>query len=172
VARWDGTNWWPVGTGTDDRVYALAFNGNDLYAGGRFTKADGTTAPLIAKWNGASWSAVGTGLGTVGSVRAIAFLGTDLYACGDFHVGTVLNIARWDGSNWLQLSGDLGNTADTAYAMAVIGTNLYVGGTFLTAGGLDTKRIARWNGSWSAVGAGIAAAAVGVYALIADGNNL
>jgi len=173
VARWDGTNWWPVGSGTDDRVYTLAFNGNDLYAGGEFAVAGGNTARLIAKWNGANWSSVGAGLGNVGSVRAIAFLGSDMYASGDFNSGGLLNIARWDGANWLALSGELGNTADTAYALAVIGNDLYVGGTFLTAGGLDTKRIARWNGAnWSSVGAGITAAAVGIFTMVADGTNL
>jgi len=172
VARWDGANWSAVGGGTDDRVYALAFNGNDLYAGGRFGVAGGTTAQQIARWNGTTWSAVGAGLGTLGSVRAIAFMGGEVFASGDFHVGNLLNIARWDGSNWLPLSGDLGNTADTAHALAVIGNDLYVGGTFLTAGGIEAKRIARWNGSWSAVGPGITAAAVGVYAMVVDGTDL
>jgi hypothetical protein len=172
VARWDGAAWWPVGSGTDDRVYALAFKGTDLYAGGRFTTAGGAAANRIAKWNGASWSGIGGGLGTLGSVRAIAFLGSDTYACGDFNFGGLLNIARWDGSNWLPLSGALGNTADTAHALAVIGNDLYVGGTFLTAGGIEAKRIARWNGSWSAVGPGITAAAVGVYAMVVDGTDL
>ncbi len=172
VARWDGTNWWAVGSGTDDRVYALAFKGTDLYAGGKFITAGGTAAKRIAKWNGVSWSDIGGGLGNVGSVRAIAFLGTDTYASGDFNFGGLLNIARWDGSNWLPLSGALGNTADTAHALAVIGNDLYVGGTFLTAGGISAKRIARWNGSWSAVGPGIAAAAVGVYAMVVDGTDL
>lgn len=173
IARWDGTNWSAVGTGVDDVVYALALNGSDLYAGGKFSTVGGITAKHIAKWNGTSWSAIGAGLGDPGSVRAIAFLGSDLYASGDFHFGSIINIARWDGVNWVQLSGDLGTISDTAYAMAVIGNKLYVGGTFLTANGLDAKRIASWNGSsWSSVGIGITAASVGVFTLVADGNNL
>ncbi len=173
IARWDGTNWSAIGSVLGDRVYALAFKGNDLYVGGRFTSAGGVTANHIARWNGASWFAVGSGLGTSGSVRAIAFVGSDMYASGDFNTGGLLNIARWDGANWLPLPGVLGTTADTAYTMAVIGSDLYVGGTFLTnSAGVATKRIARWNGSWSAVGTGITAAAVGVYTLLADGTDL
>jgi len=178
VARWDGANWFAVGSGTGGRVNTLAFKGDDLYAGGEFTTAGGNPANLIARWNGANWSAVGGGLGTSGAVRDIEFLGTDVFACGDFSftsgLTTIETIARFDGVNWQRLPGDLlqGITPATAYAMAVMGSDLYVGGTFLTAGGLDCKRIARWNGAWSAVGTGITAAAVGVYTMVADGTDL
>src|SRR5207237_6507680 len=36
------------------------------------------------------------------------------------------------------------------------GTNLYVGGLFTSAGGVNATNIARWNGSaWSALGTGL-----------------
>jgi trimeric autotransporter adhesin len=38
IARWDGTSWSPLGSGTNNTVYTLAWGGNDeLYAGGHFT---------------------------------------------------------------------------------------------------------------------------------------
>ncbi len=41
------------------------------------------------------------------------------------------------------------------YALAVSGTDLYVGGLFTKAGGLPAKNVARWNGSaWSSLGSG------------------
>ena len=43
-------------------VYALAVSGSDLYAGGYFTTAGGSAANDIAKWNGSSWSALGSGM--------------------------------------------------------------------------------------------------------------
>jgi len=176
VARWDGTNWSAVGTGTDDRVYSLVFHGGILYAGGLFATAGGSPANLVASWNGTVWSPIGNGLGDIGAVRAIAFVGNEMFACGSFHFGSgvneVLNIAKWESGQWQPLPGELGNTADTAYGMAVVGSDLYVGGTFLSAGGVSAKRIARWNGSWSAVGEGITAASLGLFALLADGTNL
>ncbi len=40
--------------------------------------------------------------------------------------------------------------------MAASGSNLYVGGSFTNAGGLNIKALARWNGAnWSAVGGGV-----------------
>jgi len=71
-------------------VYALAVSGSDLYAGGRFTTAGGTPANYIAKWDGSSWSALGSGMGRQGMggpsprVNALAVSGGDLYAGGDF----------------------------------------------------------------------------------------
>ena len=46
----------------NDSVYALAVSGSDLYAGGEFTTAGGSAANYIAKWNGSSWSALGSGM--------------------------------------------------------------------------------------------------------------
>jgi hypothetical protein len=63
-------------------VFALAVSGSDLYAGGDFTTAGGGAATNIAKWNGSSWSALGSGMNN--SVRVLAVSGSDLYAGGYF----------------------------------------------------------------------------------------
>src|SRR5947207_10481011 len=68
-------------------VYALAVSGDDLYAGGYFTNAGGVAANNIAKWDGSSWSALGSGMdGASPRVYAIAVAtsGTELYAGGYF----------------------------------------------------------------------------------------
>jgi hypothetical protein len=57
-------------------------------------------------------------------------------------------------------------------AMAVLGTNLYVGGLFTNASGVAVSKIAMWNGNnWSAVGAGVIGSG-SVFALATLGNNL
>ncbi|MEO6708167.1 MAG: hypothetical protein ABI054_13720, partial [Planctomycetota bacterium] len=59
--------WMPTFTGqagTSERLYALtAFHdsvGSALYAAGNFVSAGGVTANSIARWNGSSWSALGS----------------------------------------------------------------------------------------------------------------
>ena len=57
-------------------------------------------------------------------------------------------------------------------ALAVIGTNLYAGGLFTTAGGVSATNIAKWDGSaWSALGSGLDSSPL-VYALAAVGTDL
>jgi hypothetical protein len=70
------------GDGDTPRVDALAVSGSDLYAGGYFTTAGSISAANIAKWNGSSWSALGSGMNSV--VYALAVSGSDLYAGGYF----------------------------------------------------------------------------------------
>ncbi len=58
----------------------------------------------------------------------------------------------------------------TVYALTAIGTDLYVGGAFTTAGGVSANKIAKWNGTnWSALGSGMNST---VYALTAIGTDL
>jgi hypothetical protein len=62
-------------------------------------------------------------------------------------------IAKWDGRAWSALGLGLNNQV---FALAVSGTNLYVGGYFTTAGGVTVNCIAKWDGSaWSALGSGM-----------------
>src|SRR5439155_12710388 len=96
IAKWDGSSWSPLGSGTTaplgdpyyagGSVFALAVSGSDLYAGGAFITAGGVSANCVAKWNGSSWSALGSGLRGVSYsyVYALAVSGSDLYAGGYF----------------------------------------------------------------------------------------
>src|SRR5215510_7506018 len=76
--------WLPAGSGmnvsANNSVSALTTYNGELYAGGAFDSADGSAAAKIAKWNGASWSAVGTGMNSF--VLALAVYNNDLYAAG------------------------------------------------------------------------------------------
>ena len=51
IARWDGRfNWQPLGSGTNNRVEALAPSGLDLFAGGSFSTAGARSARRVARW--------------------------------------------------------------------------------------------------------------------------
>jgi uncharacterized repeat protein (TIGR02543 family) len=163
IAKWDGSTWSALGSGLNATVNALAVSGSDLYVGGWFTTAGGNAANHIAKWDGSTWSALGSGLGGgTGyygtNVTALAVSGTDLYVGGDFTTagGNAANyIAKWNGSTWSALgSGVNGGLSYTiVYALAVSGSDLYVGGEFTTAGGSEANNIAKWDGStWSTLG--------------------
>jgi hypothetical protein len=87
-----------------------------LYAGGGFTSAGRVVTHGIAKWNGSSWSALGSGVMVFPTVSALAVFddggGPALYAGGSFtNAGGVRanHIAKWNGSSWSALgSGDEG----------------------------------------------------------------
>jgi hypothetical protein len=185
IAKWDGTQWSTVGPGFNDNVQALAFAGNDLYAGGRFTKIWGAadSAKGIARWNGTAWSALGTGLknpavgmGTITpTVSALAVSGTDIYAGGYFSLGPagLVSIAKWNGAAWSALGSGIAGNGVTVSAITVDGSDVYVGGQYLTAGGLASEKIAKWNGTaWSGFGTGIQGGQGNVKAIAVQGTNV
>lgn len=140
IARWNGASWASVGFGVRlgeaplpapgvwDMVVYDHGCGPDLYVGGIFREVRaplGTPVPDtygIARWDGAGWSAVGTGLTAIEDypecplpggpkcldfdvgVAALAVYNGALYAGGDFKYangGAALlmnNIARWEPS--------------------------------------------------------------------------
>jgi len=116
LARWDGTAWESVGSGTDGQVFALAVyddrsgGGPGLYVGGRFDVGGGLLTSRVARWDGASWSALSAGLVPSipgkgvpsGSARALVAhddgSGPGLFAAGEFAFAggeVAQNIARW-----------------------------------------------------------------------------
>ncbi|HZN41654.1 MAG TPA: hypothetical protein VFD82_22815, partial [Planctomycetota bacterium] len=159
IARWDGTNWWALGSGIASfafygGVFALARLPNgDLVAGGAFSTAGGVSANNIARWDGTSWSALGSG--TNDRVLALTTLPNgDLVAGGSFTTagGVSANyIARWDGTGWSALGS--GTSADVNALATLPSGDLVAGGMFATAGGVSAIAIARWNGTtWSPLG--------------------
>jgi len=137
-----------------------------LYAGGSCTIVGSSTARGLASWDGVAWSPLGDGLAPIGVSSARSFVvfddggGDDLYIGGSFATvdGQAANhIARWDGGAFSPLPGTPEDGTDgPVEALAVFddgdGEELYVGGRFTAAGGVDAVGIARWDGaSWNAL---------------------
>jgi len=187
IARYSGGTWSPLAnhglTGNNSYSYvsALAVIGSDLYVGGNFTQTyDGSVTNLnhTARYSGGTWSALANH-GLDGYVGALAVSGSDLYVGDQFtqtadgtvkHLG---NIARYtSGGTWSAFANNGLNNA--VYALAVMGSDLYVGGIFTQTIDGTVKHlndIARYSGgTWSP----LANNGLGnyVYALAVIGSDL
>jgi hypothetical protein len=135
-------------------------SGESLFVGGNIGVAVGVLTSGIGKWNGTTWSHLGTGTGPDPTVHALAVFddgtGDALYVGGHFLVAggvTVNRVAKWNGSVWSPLGTGMDNLVN---AVAVFddgsGSALYAGGGFTTAGGITARNLAKWHGgAWSAM---------------------
>ncbi len=159
IARWDGQQWQPLGSGMDARVEALTVYNGELYAGGQFLHAGGVAANYVARWDGVQWQPLGAG--TDGEVASFTTYGGELIVGGAFtNAGgqQVNSIARWNGSQWgalgtgLQVQGDPQMLALIS-AMTIYQGDLIAGGSFNRAGTTVVMCVARWDGqTWNEMG--------------------
>jgi len=162
-------NWISFGgfPGVNGQVYATVVDGmGNVYVGGHFDIAGNILASDVAKWNGSSWSALGSGSFSavnVAAVHAMVILGTNLFVGGSFTMAggiAATNIAEWNGTSWSAVGAGLvweGNpNVATVSALAVSSNTLFVGGEFTSAGGVAATNIVEWNGhTWLALGLGV-----------------
>lgn len=183
LACWNGSIWQPVGGGVagvqesccdsyglplyyPPHVGALYSHAGDLYVGGRFTLAGGDSIHTVARWDGAAWSSLGSGISgdvcdcNMGMecycwsphVAAFAQYRGDLIAAGAFErAGSnwySCGIARWDGEDWHDLDAAFPwNFYDHPIVETMITYNdlLVVGGSFYDSR-LMFAQLAAWNG--------------------------
>lgn len=170
----------------DGIVYALTYYSGKLYVGGLFTGiAHYGSAPIPANsvavygvFTGGDLQALGSGVtssgGAIARVHTIAVDhstgGSPWVYVGGRFTSPYTNVARWNGSQWLDLNGGV---SDGAYwptqpvnSIAVIRNpdnyhDVYVGGCFVkapTGGTGDGYNLAKWSQSdnnWRAFGHGI-----------------
>jgi hypothetical protein len=159
IAKWNGSSWSSLGGGVYNDAKCVTVSGSNVYVGGGFSSAsnDGSnfiTVNNIAKWDGTSWSALGTGVNDM--IYSIVVVNEIVYAGGKFTSAggnTASCIAKWNGTNWSSLGTGMNNWV---YSLSASGNNIFAGGIFSTAGGNSASKIAKWNGStWSALGSGV-----------------
>ncbi len=175
VASWDGTTATPIvssmptlvsGAGSiNPLVTAMTVfddgqgGGPQLYIGGRFNLVDGVAALTIARWNGTTWSAVGSNLGNTiitAEVDCMKVWNGELYIGGsNLRVdGTLAQIAKWNGTTWTAVGQ---NPAGRIWSLETFddgnGEKLYATGTS-TSNGLT--RFFRLEGNtWTIVDGGV-----------------
>jgi hypothetical protein len=180
IAKWDGSAWSAVGDGIGgsySMVRDIEFDtSGNLYACGYFSAnygldSGGIMTNSIARWNGTTWSALGSGIISGNGLTSITLDNSgSVYAGGYFNVAGGIaanNIAKWDGGSWSAF-GSGTNSNVRALALDSSG-NLYAGGSFLSIAGIPANHIAKWDGSvWSALGSGMNAE---VFAVAIDKSN-
>jgi hypothetical protein len=171
AARGDGQHWEPIepnGCVESGRVYDLLAwddgNGESLFAAGSFPAVGGAVASSIARFDGTTWSSLGTG----GTPQIVALGvyddggGEQLFASGAATIGGVsggpLRLARWNGAQWstVPTTGVGWLSSGGIRCMTVFddgnGPALYVGG-HMSAVGQPFLGVARFkDGVWSVVG--------------------
>jgi trimeric autotransporter adhesin len=156
IARWDGRQWSPLGSGIQGTGLALAMLAGKLYVGGGFYLAGDVPAYNVAAWDPATetWSAVGSAPVYDGNVLALGVLQdrylvvgghfSKLYA-GRFQVSGLNSIVVFDThapadpanpwAGYFRIPGVTSSWMPGAVrAMQVLGDDLYIGGTFTHAG--------------------------------------
>src|SRR6185503_11828025 len=124
----------------------------ELIVGGDFRNAGAVTVNHVARWNGASWGAMGEGFN--GLVEGLCEYQGSVIACGGFTASgmtTVNRIARWSGTFWEPIGSGFpsGAIMDVEVFQGVL-----VAGGYLTNPD-DTWRpyAAYWNGqTWQSLG--------------------
>ena len=183
IARWDGTNWSPLLSGTaglTSTVHAIVLSGTEVIAGGAFQNAGGNSnANYLARWNGTQWTGFISGTtGINDTVFTLALSGTHVYAGGAFdNAGGDPNadyIAYWDGG-WRNLGTSPLN--NNVYTIVFSGTHVYAGGVFtntIPSSSPPPSHIAYWSGgNWTPLGTGgLGATSGSVYAITIVGNNV
>ncbi len=172
LAKWNGTQWAPIGGGVSGPlgVRALQFKDGKLYVGGGFTNAGGIKVSQIAVWDGATWDDCAGGvapkrLGFNPGVNALHWVGEKLFVGGSFtNAGGVAatNIASYSNGSWQSLGSGPANgvTGDGFEVVNAItsddGGNVIVGGSFLKAGSISAPLVANWaRDHWERLGAGL-----------------
>ncbi len=165
-AVYDGTTWGVLEGNPDSDVSTVLVGASGVCIGGSFTEVARTAAQNVACWNGTAW--VGYDIPVdYHEVKVLARdAGGSLLAGGHFVLDdddatTGHSLARWTGSAWEYLGGGVhgfdAGSPGTVEGIAVVGSDIYVGGYFTQVGPTaDYSRmqdVARWDGStWHDLG--------------------
>jgi hypothetical protein len=139
IALFDAASMTKLGTGLVGNlgappvVYGSTPFGADLVIGGEFSQAGAVAASNLARWNGATWSALGVGFDD--RVADVEIFGSELVAAGRFTQALDFNtavghLARWDGTRWQPVGGGVSGGGEVINALTTYNGELIVAGSF------------------------------------------
>ena len=163
--RLDANAWVPIGGGVrGNNPWDLAYPtdlavlpNDDVVICGKFTLAGAVSVRNIARWDGAAWHAMGTGLGapegTSAYVSRITFTGDgEVYACGHFYPGADVqrrNVAHWNSGtqSWEELPGIRFTDwdSDVAFVTPIEPSKLLIVGAFGQVNDLQVGSAIVWD---------------------------
>ncbi len=199
IRRWDGRRWTPLGVGmTGVGVYAVAAAYTSgvgspqpgLYVGGQFSRAGGVAVIGVARWSDGEWHALPAGITQQvtsmsmfdedgsGPVEASLFLG------GSLRGTDKPGILRFDGKSFTLVGGSLAAWRQGLHPIVRAMTTfdddgegprqagLYVGGSYMYAGGMRMDNLARWDGkNWESLGTGMGGTVFALAVFDADDDG-
>jgi hypothetical protein len=165
--RWDGVKWSVVSvpkpggaTGTYFEDVACPSTTN-CFAVGEAWWSNGTTTPLIERWDGSGWSIMTAGNPSGSAYTSLLGVSctstTNCFAVGQHSSGgTKTLVERWNGSNWSVVSSPNapGSTGSILQAVSCVSSSDCTAvGFYDNASFNELTLIERWNGStWTVVG--------------------
>jgi hypothetical protein len=165
LAVYDGSTWSSLGGNPDLGVSHVLLDGTEVCVGGRFQSIGEVPARNVACWDGSSWTAYDLPHEAY-EVRVLvrdadgALLAGGRFSLDPTDASTGGSLARWTGSGW-EYIGDgvhsLEGSPGLVEGIAVVGTDIYVGGYFNAVGPtldeLMYRDVARWDGTrWHDLG--------------------
>ena len=157
IAVWNGVTWeFPIAEHPNWQIQDLLVFNNILYACGLFTKFGNTTCNYIAKFDGNSWQPVGDftkyckNSGLPAQMNAITVFRDEIYVGGawDDSTGTTRNIAKFDGSNWINVgTGISQGGVNSVFDLEVFKDELYIGGRFSKTNEIPGNSLVKWDGA-------------------------
>jgi len=174
IARWDGSEWLPVGNGLFGAngaghpgiVNNFRVIGDELFVCGNFRYAGNHIVNGLAKWNGSEWSDV-HGFPFFHQDSSGNFINDCIVYNGELHVGGAFytvggggrqGVIKWNGSEWVALGNGIGATL----CLAEYEGKLFAGGAFVASNpNFPENHISSWDGDqWNTVGGGVTGALV------------
>jgi hypothetical protein len=151
VARWNGTDWQPLGPPAQGHRTAEALTltpSGEVLAGGVLTDDRSYWTKYVARWDGRTWQNLG--LGPTGNVERLVVsptgevLATTSVSVKGPYYTRLSGIERWNGTRWQPLT-PTSTGREQAQAALAVGAN----GTIIGPGPLG---LARWDGhAWHAL---------------------
>ncbi len=159
LASWNGIKWDTIHFDVVSVVWALHVYQNKLLVGGSFDSIGVAGLHTLAAWDGNSFSEVFGSQSVFNlntqTVNAIKDYKGELYIGGNFTIGNMLDIMKWNGSAWTDVGGGI-KGGWWVNDFQIFMDELYVGGYFVESAGAPGNHIARWDGwQWSALGCGM-----------------